>query len=44
MTSHALEIQQGQRFEFGKNWLRFLKVLNEERIGKNEFVFQKCAE
>lgn len=32
MTTHALEIQQGQRFEFGKNWQRFLSVLNEERI------------
>jgi 2-polyprenyl-6-hydroxyphenyl methylase/3-demethylubiquinone-9 3-methyltransferase len=32
MTTHTTEIQQGQRFEFGKNWLRFLKVLDEERI------------
>jgi len=36
MTTHALETQQGQRFEFGKNWLRFLQVLNEERIVEAE--------
>ncbi|MBD2577199.1 class I SAM-dependent methyltransferase [Oscillatoria sp. FACHB-1406] len=26
------EIKSGERFEFGKNWRRFLSVLNEERI------------
>ncbi|WP_323225935.1 class I SAM-dependent methyltransferase [Spirulina sp. 06S082] len=26
------EIEQGRRFEFGKNWKRFLTFLNEERI------------
>lgn len=29
---HAAEIASGDRFEFGKNWQRFLSVLNEERI------------
>jgi 2-polyprenyl-6-hydroxyphenyl methylase/3-demethylubiquinone-9 3-methyltransferase len=36
MTTHTLEIQQGRRFEFGKNWLRFLQVLNEDRIVEAE--------
>ena len=36
MTTHTLEIQQGQRFEFGKNWQRFLSVLNDERIAEAE--------
>lgn len=30
--NHAVEIIQGQRFEFGANWARFLKVMNESRI------------
>jgi len=32
MTSHAKELQAGERFAFGANWRRFLSVLNEERI------------
>lgn len=32
MASHSLEVQTGERFEFGKNWARFLRVLTEERI------------
>lgn len=30
--SHSEEIKNGQRFEFGANWSRFLKFLNDERI------------
>jgi 2-polyprenyl-3-methyl-5-hydroxy-6-metoxy-1,4-benzoquinol methylase len=30
--NHEAEIAQGQRFEFGANWLRFLDVLDENRI------------
>lgn len=30
------EVIQGERFEFGKNWQRFLSVLNEERIAEAE--------
>lgn len=26
------EVKRGERFQFGKNWKRFLSVLNEERI------------
>lgn len=30
--NYAQEIAAGQRFEFGKNWARFLKHINAERI------------
>ena len=33
---HDLEIRTGERFEFGKNWGRFLELLNDERIRKAE--------
>jgi hypothetical protein len=29
---HKAEVRQGERFEFGKNWSRFLTTLNDERI------------
>jgi 2-polyprenyl-6-hydroxyphenyl methylase/3-demethylubiquinone-9 3-methyltransferase len=29
---HAEEVRRGERFEFGRNWARFLKVLDERRI------------
>lgn len=32
MSTHAIEVEQGERFEFGENWVRFLAVLNDERI------------
>jgi 2-polyprenyl-3-methyl-5-hydroxy-6-metoxy-1,4-benzoquinol methylase len=31
---HAMEVARGERFEFGANWERFLKVLNDERIAQ----------
>lgn len=31
-AKHALEVGSGERFAFGKNWARFLRVLDEERI------------
>jgi 2-polyprenyl-3-methyl-5-hydroxy-6-metoxy-1,4-benzoquinol methylase len=31
-SHHAGELAKGNRFEFGANWARFLKVLNAERI------------
>src|SRR5216684_8912661 len=34
MSSHAIEITQGERFEFGKNWTRFLDVLDDPRIAR----------
>jgi 2-polyprenyl-6-hydroxyphenyl methylase/3-demethylubiquinone-9 3-methyltransferase len=35
-VTHADEVQRGERFEFGANWSRFLRVLNEERIAAAE--------
>jgi 2-polyprenyl-3-methyl-5-hydroxy-6-metoxy-1,4-benzoquinol methylase len=32
MNPHAREVEVGSRFEFGKNWKRFLRVLNDDRI------------
>src|SRR5688500_2763920 len=31
-TRHAIEVKKGDRFEFGKNWRRFLATLNLEKI------------
>lgn len=36
MREHARDVATGERFEFGKNWSRFLAVLDEERIVKAE--------
>jgi 2-polyprenyl-6-hydroxyphenyl methylase/3-demethylubiquinone-9 3-methyltransferase len=33
---HAKEISSGKRFSFGKNWQRFLTLLNEDRISEAE--------
>ena len=30
--SHYDEVARGERFEFGKNWRRYLTILNEQRI------------
>lgn len=32
MKTHAAEVNEGERFEFGANWAQFLKVLNEDRM------------
>ncbi len=34
--SHGQEVSSGQRFEFGRNWERFLRLLNDERIRSAE--------
>ena len=39
-TTHAIEVESGQRFEFGKNWSRFLEVLDEQRIANAERSLQ----
>jgi 2-polyprenyl-6-hydroxyphenyl methylase/3-demethylubiquinone-9 3-methyltransferase len=36
MNRHPQEVALGQRFEFGANWMRFLSVLNDERIALAE--------
>jgi 2-polyprenyl-3-methyl-5-hydroxy-6-metoxy-1,4-benzoquinol methylase len=40
-NSHAGEISRGERFEFGKNWSRFLALLNDERIANAESSLKK---
>ena len=34
IDTHALEVARGERFEFGKNWARFLGVLDDGRIDR----------
>lgn len=36
MSSHALEVTRGERFQFGANWARFLRHLDENRIRSAE--------
>ena len=35
-AAHAAEVASRERFEFGENWQRFLRVVNEERIRRAE--------
>jgi SAM-dependent methyltransferase len=35
-TTFEAEIQAGERFAFGKNWLRFLEIFNEDRLRQAE--------
>jgi len=44
MSSHAVEVAQGHRFEFGANWMRFLEVLNDERINEAKKSLQQMLE
>lgn len=39
---HAQEISSGERFEFGKNWQRFLSVLNDDRIRQAELSLKQA--
>lgn len=43
-TPHALEVLQGERFEFGKNWTSFLELLNEKRIKEAESSLKQMLE
>jgi 2-polyprenyl-3-methyl-5-hydroxy-6-metoxy-1,4-benzoquinol methylase len=36
LSEHATETASGQRFEFGKNWSRFLELLDDTRIKEAE--------
>jgi 2-polyprenyl-6-hydroxyphenyl methylase/3-demethylubiquinone-9 3-methyltransferase len=36
MTRHGVEVTTGQRFEFGKNWRKFLGGLSEQHIARTE--------
>jgi 2-polyprenyl-6-hydroxyphenyl methylase/3-demethylubiquinone-9 3-methyltransferase len=42
--SHAAEVDGGERFEFGKNWARFLKTLNDGQIQAAERSLQSFLE
>jgi 2-polyprenyl-6-hydroxyphenyl methylase/3-demethylubiquinone-9 3-methyltransferase len=44
VSTHALEITRGERFEFGDNWSRFLNVLDETRIGRAEDSLRSMLE
>jgi 2-polyprenyl-3-methyl-5-hydroxy-6-metoxy-1,4-benzoquinol methylase len=44
MSSHAIEIACGSRFEFGKNWARFLVSLDDQRIARAEESLQAMLE
>jgi SAM-dependent methyltransferase len=35
MTSHRDEVVRGRRFEFGRNWQRFLELLDDDRITRS---------
>lgn len=40
-AAHAAEVARGERFEFGRNWARFLAVLDERRIHAAERGLQQ---
>jgi 2-polyprenyl-3-methyl-5-hydroxy-6-metoxy-1,4-benzoquinol methylase len=44
MSSHAVEIAQGERFGFGENWTRFLAVLDDARISRAEASLKQMLE
>lgn len=44
MHTHAQEVHSGERFEFGKNWSRFLSVLDEDRIAEAERSLRRMLE
>lgn len=44
ISVHAREVASGERFEFGKNWGRFLALLNEQRILEAESSLKQMLE
>jgi 2-polyprenyl-3-methyl-5-hydroxy-6-metoxy-1,4-benzoquinol methylase len=32
MSAHQMEVEQGERFQFGENWSKFLHLLNDDRV------------
>src|SRR4026207_1913936 len=44
LSEHATETASGQRFEFGKNWSRFLELLDDTRIKEAEASLQQMLE
>lgn len=43
-SQHLNEVARGERFEFGKNWAKFLALLNEQRIGEAEASLRQMLE
>lgn len=41
---HASEVAAGERFEFGRNWSRFLELLNDTRIRRAEESLRQMLE
>jgi SAM-dependent methyltransferase len=44
MSKHAVELALGERFEFGKNWQRFLRTIDELRIAEAERSLREMLE
>jgi 2-polyprenyl-3-methyl-5-hydroxy-6-metoxy-1,4-benzoquinol methylase len=44
VSLHAGEVARGDRFEFGKNWMRFLRTLNDGRITDAENSLKRMLE
>jgi 2-polyprenyl-3-methyl-5-hydroxy-6-metoxy-1,4-benzoquinol methylase len=44
MSAYAIEIAQGQPFEFGKNWNRFLSVVGDTHIARAEESLRQMLE
>ncbi len=44
LTQQQLEVQRGERFEFGKNWTKFLSLLNDQRIAEAESSLRDMLE
>jgi len=43
-AAHAGEVSRGERFEFGKNWSRFLDLLTDDRIALAENSLKQMLE
>jgi len=43
-STFSSEVSQGDRFEFGKNWQKFLSVLNDDRIKEAEDSLKKTLD
>ena len=43
-TNHASEVSRGERFEFGKNWSRFLTTLTDDKIVSAEDSLRRMLE
>lgn len=43
-SEHGVQVAAGERFEFGKNWQRFLTVVDEERIHNAEISLTRMLE